>query len=101
MKSTASEPGLTAHYTWEELITAGYGLLITIRPASNVVPLPCQTKLIELNSTLARHYIIARRLKPSQCYRRVARKALPRYTAVPRLGFKRRAAAVPNSIHRL
>ena len=32
---------------------------------------------------------------------RVARHALPCYTAVTRLGFKRRATAVPNSIHKL
>ena len=32
---------------------------------------------------------------------RVARQALPCYTAVARLGFKRRATAVPNSIHKL
>ena len=32
---------------------------------------------------------------------RVARQALPCYTAVTRLGFKRRATAVPNSIHKL
>ena len=35
------------------------------------------------------------------CYCRVARQALPCYKAVARLGFKRRATAVPNSIHRL
>ena len=32
---------------------------------------------------------------------RVTRQALPCYTAVARLGFKRRATAVPNSIHKL
>ena len=31
----------------------------------------------------------------------VARQALPCYTAVARLGFKRRATSVPNSIHKL
>ena len=35
------------------------------------------------------------------CYCRVAQQALPCYTAVARLGFKRRATAVPNSIHKL
>ena len=58
------------------------------RPVLNVVLLPCRTQLIELNSTLAR-----------RC--RVARQALPCYTAVARLDFKRRGTAVPNSIHEL
>ena len=35
------------------------------------------------------------------CYYRVARQALPCYTAVARLGFKGRATAVPNSIDKL
>ena len=35
------------------------------------------------------------------CYCRVARQALACYTAVARLGFKRRANAVLNSIHEL
>ena len=34
------------------------------------------------------------------CYCSVARQSLPCYTAVVRLGFKRRATAVPNSIHK-
>ena len=55
---------------------------VQVRPVSNVVLLPCRTQLIELNSSLAR-------------------QALPCYTAVARLGFKRRATAVPNSIHKL
>ena len=47
---------------------------------------------------------VARRLKQLEtksCYCRVARQALPCYTAVARLGFKRRSTAVPNSIHKL
>ena len=35
------------------------------------------------------------------CYCRVARKRLPCYMAVARLGFKRRATVVSNSIHKL
>ena len=37
----------------------------------------------------------------TSCYCRVAQQALPCYTTVARLGFKRRATAVPNSIYKL
>ena len=73
-----------------------------LRPVSNDVLLPCRTKLIELNSTLARQYSATFESKSCYCrVDRVARQALPCYTAVPPLGFKRRATAVPNSIHKL
>ena len=44
-----------------------------IQPVSKVVLLPSRTKLIELNSTLAR--AVARRLKPSRATRRYKRRA--------------------------
>ena len=46
-------------------------------------------------------FLILLYLNYLSCYCRVARQALPCYKAVARLGFKRRATAVPNSIHRL
>ena len=73
-----------------------------LRPVSNDVLLPCRTKLIELNSTLAGQYSAT--FESKSCYCRVdcvARQALPCYTAVARLGFKRRTTAVPNSIDKL
>ena len=73
--------------------------LRSLRPISNVVLLPCRTKLIELNSTLARQY--------RDVWNQVV--LLPFSTAsfavqhgrVARLSFKRRASAVPSSIHKL
>ena len=65
-----------------------------LRPVSSVVLLQCRTKLIELNSTLARQYSAT--FKSKSCYCRVdriERQALL-YAAVARLarlGFKRRA----------
>ena len=44
---------------------------------------------------------VAQHLKPRSCYCRVAWQALLCYMAVARLGFKHRATAVPNSIHKL
>ena len=64
------------------------------KPVSNVVLLPRRSKLIEKNSTLTRqerdvwNWIV---LLPCST----------RYTAVARLGFKRRAAAVPNLINKI
>ena len=72
---------------------------IGLRPVSNVVLLQCRTKLIELNSTLARQ--TSATFETKSCYCRVAGQALLCYTAVARLGFKRCATAVPNSIHKL
>ena len=65
-----------------------------LRPVSNDVLLPCRTKLIELNSTLARQYSAT--FESKSCYCRVDRVA-----AVARPGFKRRTTAVPNSIDKL
>ena len=57
-----------------------------LRPVSNDVLLPCRTKLIELNSTLARQYSATFESKSCYCrIDRVARQALPCYTAVARL----------------
>ena len=40
-------------------------------------------------------------LKKGKVWRESVRVSVPCYTAVARLGFKRRAIAVPNSIHKL
>ena len=70
------------------------------RPVSNVVLLPCRTQLIELNSTLARQKRdVWNVTKSYNC--RVARQALLCYMAVARLGFKRPATAMPNSIDQI
>ena len=60
---------------------------------SRWVPL---TQLIELNSTLARQLVRSATFETKSCYCRVARQALPCYVAVARVGFKRRATAVPS-----
>ena len=73
-----------------------------LKPVSNDVLLPCRTKLIELNSTLAGQYSATFESKSCYCREdRVARQALPCCTAVAPLGFKRRTTAVPNSIDKL
>ena len=55
--------------------------------------------IYELTSAQKWHGISAT-FETKSCYCRVAWQALPCYTAVALLGFKRRATAVPNSIHK-
>ena len=62
----------------------------------NVVPLPCRIQLIELNYIRPVSTAVAGPLKLSR-----ATAVLPCHTAEVRLGFKRRATAVPNSIYTL
>ena len=82
--------------TWNSFV---YGpCFLQVRSVSNAVLLPYRTKLIEL-IRLSRGS--SEGFKTKSCYCRVARQALPCYTAVARLGFKRRATAVPNSIPKL
>ena len=67
--------------SWHKFSGFEYDLRI-LRLVSNFVLLPCRTQFIELNSTLARQALLC-------------------YTAVARLGFRRRPTAVPNSVHKL
>ena len=64
-------------------------IIMLLEFVSNVALLPFRTQLIELNSTSAHN--------SSATFE----TSLASYTAVGRLGFKRRATAVPNSIHKV